>query len=86
MRPNDYPVFAYRGSGFGFEVYPDRIVVVSRKLWKQTMVTHALAHVAQVAIKGAPARLHITMDDGTTAAYQLAGQVAAARDAIERLL
>ncbi len=86
MRPNDYPEFVYRGNGLTFEVYRDRVVVTKRKLLQQQQTTHPIAHIARVEIKGAPAQLHLIMDDGTGAAYRLAGHVVAARDAIVRSL
>ncbi len=86
MSVGNYPVFVYRGAGLEFEVYQDRIEVTSRKRLKHRTVTHPLAHIIRVEVKGAPAHLYLIMDDGSTAAYQLSGHGAAARDAIMRLL
>ncbi len=86
MSVYNYPVFVYRGAGLEFEVYQDRIEVTSRKRLRHQTITYPLARIAQVGVKGAPAQLHLTLDDGTTAAYPLSGHVAAARDAIMRLL
>ncbi len=86
MNVGNYPVFVYRGAGLEFEVYQDRIEVTSWKRLKHRTVTHPLERIIRVEVKGAPAHVHLSMDDGTTAAYQLSGHGAAARDAIMRLL
>lgn len=86
MPIDNYPVFVYRGAGLEFEVYHDRIEVTSRKRLKQRTVTYPLARITRIQIKGAPAELNLSLDGGTTVAYRLAGHVAAARDAIMRVL
>ena len=80
-----YARFRYRRAGFTFTVYPDQVVVTTRRRLTQTTTVHPIAHIARVEIKGAPARLHIVMQDGTSAAYELVGHVAAAYDAIASL-
>ncbi|MDP9310549.1 MAG: hypothetical protein M3R24_06610 [Chloroflexota bacterium] len=82
----NYPVFVYRGAGLEFEVYQDRIEVTSRKRLRQQTITHPLARITRVEVKGAPAQLHLMLDDGATTAYPLSGHGAAARDAIMRLM
>lgn len=81
-----YARFRYERRGFTFTVYPDHVRVTSRRRLSQTITIHPLAHIAQVVVHGAPARLHIEMDDGSTAAYELIGHAVAAHDAIQRLL
>ena len=68
-----------------FAVYPDRVVVTRRRYLTAVTTVHPIAHIAHLAIRGAPARLHILMDDGSAATYALVGHVAAAHDAITRL-
>ena len=85
MVPIVYPRFRYERPGFVFAVYPDRVIVTCRRYFTAVTTVHPIAHIAQLAIRGAPARLHILMADGSAASYALVGHVAAAHDAISRL-
>ena len=85
MAPPVYPHFRYQSRGLVFAVYPDRVVVTRRRYFTTVTTVHPIAQIAHVDIMGAPARLHILMDDGSAASYALVGQVAAAHDAISRL-
>ena len=74
--------FRYRRPSFTFAVYPHQVVGTARRRLTQTTI-HLLAHIVHAEIRGAPAHLHIFMQDRTSAAYEPVGQVAAAYAAID---
>ena len=80
------PVFRYERTGLVFLVYQDRVEVVQEQNLTADTTVYAIAAIAQVDLIAEPGIVRITLHDGTQHKCQLAGNAAAARDAIMRLL
>ncbi|MDP9311934.1 MAG: hypothetical protein M3R24_13800 [Chloroflexota bacterium] len=79
-------VFRYERTGLVFLVYRDRVEVLQAQDLATATAVYAIADIAQVDLIEEPGIVRITLHDGTQHQCQLAGNAAAARDAIIRLL